>query len=223
MLDKHNVDAFRANYRAQISPIYRGGWHALAVGVIGLTALCLWSLQLDGLRGSDWLMVPLGMVLANFSEYATHRWLGHHKRRWARLFYQRHTGDHHSFFSDRKLAFETSKDWRVVLFPVYLVIAHIFTFSLPLGLLAGLLLGANAGYLLAISLLAMYLLYEVLHFSYHLPAPHWVHRAPLLRHLLHLHRLHHRRALMTERNFNLTFPLFDLLLGTYYWEPIQSG
>ena len=67
---------------------------------------------------------------------------------------------------------------------------------------------------------ATYLLYEMLHFSYHLPRDHWLHRhVPGLWRLRHLHVLHHQREHMTEINFNLTFPLTDWLLGTLRWQP----
>jgi len=38
----------------------------------------------------------------------------------------------------------------------------------------------------------------------------------------HTHVLHHKRDKMAEANFYITLPIFDLLLGTLYWQPIAE-
>jgi sterol desaturase/sphingolipid hydroxylase (fatty acid hydroxylase superfamily) len=40
--------------------------------------------------------------------------------------------------------------------------------------------------------------------------------------LRQLHVLHHKRDKMTEANFNITLPIFDLLLGSLFWLPIKK-
>ena len=105
--------------------------------------------------------------------------------------------------------------WLIVLFsigiaaPAYLVVAQV--------------VGTDAGALFAATLLAGYLTYEVFHAIEHLPPEHGVTRLPWIRQRTQLHRLHHRRSLMRDCNFNLVFPLTDWLLGTLYWEPIDAG
>ena len=85
----------------------------------------------------------------------------------------------------------------------------------PLAIALAWLAGDNAGWLWVLGVTATYLLYETLHFSYHLPEDHVVHRRlPGLRRLRALHQLHHRSEEMTRTNFNLTFPLTDWLAGT---------
>ena len=39
--------------------------------------------------------------------------------------------------------------------------------------------------------------------------------------LRHLHALHHKRDKMAEANFNITLPIFDVILGTLYWQPVD--
>ena len=68
-----------------------------------------------------------------------------------------------------------------------------------------------------------YLLYEVLHACEHLPDSNPVARLPWVRHMRHLHALHHRRDLMQERNMNIVFPLTDWLYGTLHWEPMPEA
>lgn len=75
----------------------------------------------------------------------------------------------------------------------------------------------NVAYLYAASAIFGYLFYEVMHFSYHLPAGSFVERTPGWKQLRRLHVLHHERDQMGAKNFNITLPIFDLLLNTLYW------
>jgi sterol desaturase/sphingolipid hydroxylase (fatty acid hydroxylase superfamily) len=59
-----------------------------------------------------------------------------------------------------------------------------------------------------------FLSYEWLHWSYHQPAGHWVHRVPGLRNPSLCHTLHHDPRFMIRHNFNITFPIFDRVFGT---------
>lgn len=68
----------------------------------------------------------------------------------------------------------------------------------------------------SVSLSALYfLLYEMFHFIYHLPLDSPVLRVKLLRWLSDHHTLHHDPIWMSKANFNIVFPLFDWVLGTY--------
>lgn len=79
-------------------------------------------------------------------------------------------------------------------------------------------LSANIAFLMGIGGIFGYLFYEVMHFSYHLPDGSLVEKIPVWRELRQLHNLHHRRNIMTEKNFNITLPIFDYLLKTLHWE-----
>lgn len=72
-----------------------------------------------------------------------------------------------------------------------------------------------AGMFLAVSI-GYFLLYEWLHFIYHVPAHHWIGRRRVVTKLRELHQAHHNKALMTRYNFNITFPICDYLFGTLY-------
>lgn len=189
----HDTDAFRTRYRAGISPRYSGPLHALWVACFGLTLLA-WALaRLDDVQPLEWLMLPLTLVLGNVGEYQIH----------------------HSFFTPGHMLWDSTRDWRVVLFPGWLIVVVAALIGLP-GLLAlDALVSANAGALWMAGIIATYLIYELVHFSDHLPEGHWLHRVvPGLGTMAALHRIHHDRHRMTEVNFNLTFPLTDWLLGT---------
>lgn len=210
--------AFRERYRAEIGRHYSGWLHMLSVAAIGTAVITYALAQLDQVSAKELLTLPATLLLVNFAEYWAHRFLGHRKTRLGGLFYQRHTGDHHSFFLSDAMAFRDTRDWRVVLFPTYLIIAFCLGLALPGALLLSTLLSANVAYLYVIAAIGGYLLYELLHFSYHIPAEHKAAQlfglVPGWTALRDSHCIHHRRDTMTEKNFNITFPVFDYLLGT---------
>lgn len=215
------VHTFRERYRAAISPGYNPWLHAGFVALFGLGVAAALLATAQDIGPWEWLALPLTLLFLNWGEHRIHQGLGHHKRRLGAMFYKRHTGDHHSFFEERHMPFEQARDWRVILFPAWLVLvqsagavvlwAVIRPFNPELAAVVG------AGWVLG------YLLYEVLHACEHLPDSNPVARLPWVRHMRHLHALHHRRDLMQERNMNIVFPLTDWLYGTLHWEPMPTA
>jgi sterol desaturase/sphingolipid hydroxylase (fatty acid hydroxylase superfamily) len=72
--------------------------------------------------------------------------------------------------------------------------------------------------LYAITAISGYWLYEILHFSYHLPRGSTLERVfaaiPGWKYLRLFHTVHHFRDTMHDVNFNVTIPLTDWVLGT---------
>lgn len=215
---RETTQHFRQQYRAAISPRYNPWLHGGFVLVYGLLCIGLLCSTLSQVQPLEWLAVPVALLFFNLCIYVVHRWLGHHKQRLARMFYARHTGDHHSFFAPGLMAYEGYRDWRVILFPAWLIVVHSLLFALPLWALLRLWNG-NVAALFASCTLIGYLAYEVFHACEHLPANHPLARLPWVRQMRRLHELHHRRELMQERNFNIVLPLMDWLFGTLYWQP----
>jgi hypothetical protein len=215
---------FRQQYRAGIATSYSGWVHMITVLAVGLGVIIYALFQLQSASLLEWLVFPLTMLMVNFAEYCAHRWLGHTKTQYGKLFYSRHTGDHHSFFLDHSMNYQAVRDWRVVLFPVYLIFAFLFGLILPTAYLLSELFSMNAAYIYGAAGITGYLFYEVMHFSYHTPRGHWVEKMFLVipgwAALRHLHVLHHKREKMAEINFNITLPIFDVLLGTLFWQSI---
>ena len=215
-------EKFRAKYRAGVSQSYSGILHLLTV-VFGASALIWWGVsQLVDFHWTQlWFVVAL-YVVYNWCEWASHRYWGHEKTKLFKFFYQRHTGDHHTFFVDRAMEYEMVLDWRVVIFPVALLVATTVAFSIPAGLVSWFIFGGNYGYLAFITVTCCYFAYEVLHFSYHLPRGSVTERIfrliPGWTYLRLFHTVHHNRHLMAEGNFNITLPLTDWLLGTLYFD-----
>jgi hypothetical protein len=72
----------------------------------------------------------------------------------------------------------------------------------------------NAGYILMVTIIGQYLIYETFHYCCHV-RDNWFVRTrrsstPFRRH----HTAHHNYGIMMSRNMNLTFPIADWVMGT---------
>lgn len=226
MMNLEAMTKFRDNYRNGIALGYSGWLHMLTVLLVGLGVIIYSFSQLHGVTWLEWLVFPGMMLMVNFAEYYAHRWLGHRRTRYGKLFYSRHTGEHHSFFLDHAMEYKTVRDWRVVLFPVYLIFVFIVVLILPGAYVLSELVSANTAYLYGAAGISGYIFYETMHFSYHIPQGHWAQKlflaVPGWKALRHLHVLHHKRNKMAKANFNITLPIFDYFLGTLYWQPFAE-
>ncbi len=209
--------AYRAQYRQQfIGPGYQGWLHFAFTVTMASSIVVLCAMQMHAVRPLEWLTVPLTFLYANLSEYLGHRGPMHHLRRGLRLVYERHSKQHHRFFTEREMEFESSRDFKVVLFPPLLVTFFLLAFGAPVAVLLAWLTSANIGYLFALTTAAYFLNYELLHFAYHLPRDHWVARLPAMATLRRLHTTHHNPELMAKHNFNISYPLWDWVFGTLH-------
>lgn len=218
---RQTTEAFRARYRADIHPLYNPWLHGTFVLLFGLLAIGgFWS-TVHQVQPLEWLAVPLTLLFFNFGVYVVHRHLGHHKKSLARMFYARHAGDHHSFFTPGHMTYDSARDWRVILFPAWLIVLHTLVITGPAWWLLA-QINSNVAGLFGGCMVLGYLTYEVFHACEHLPPGNPVTRLPWIRQMRRLHELHHRRELMQERNFNIVLPLMDYLFDTLYWEPEQA-
>lgn len=215
---RQTTEAFRSRYRAAIHPLYNPWLHGFFVLAFGMLAIALFWRSVHSVSWLQWLTVPLTLLLFNFGVYMVHRHLGHHKKPFAKMFYARHAGDHHSFFTPGHMAYDSARDWRVILFPAWLIVIHTLVIALPLWWLLA-QLNANVAGLFGASMVLGYLLYEAFHACEHLPPQNPLTRLPWIRQMRRLHELHHRRERMQTRNFNIVLPLMDYLFGTLYDEP----
>jgi hypothetical protein len=219
---RQTTEAFRSRYRADIHPLYNPWLHGIFVLLFGMVAIAIFWSPVHQVRPLQWLAVPLTLLAFSFGVYMVHRHLGHHKKAFARMFYARHAGDHHSFFAPGHMTYDSARDWRVILFPAWLIVLHTLVITLPLWWLLN-QFDANVAGLVGGCMVLGYLAYEVFHACEHLPPHNPLTRLPWIRQMRRLHELHHRREMMQERNFNIVFPLMDYLFGTLFWEPEQAA
>lgn len=214
----YDTDRFRADYRAAIHPAYRAWVHAGFVFLFAIGAFGYFVSRIESLEPIHLLAIPLTLVFFNWGEFTVHRSFGHRKHPLGKLFYRRHTGDHHSFFVSARMPYEEARDFRVVLFPAWLIVLYTGLLAFPAYCVVG-LVDRSLGALVAATLLFGYLTYEFFHTTQHLPDSNPLTRLPGVRQMRRLHQIHHRRSVMQSKNFNLTFPLMDVLHGTLQWEP----
>ena len=208
---------YRAQYREQfIGPRYNGWAHfAFTVSAtIALMALCVYKLH--NVQPLEWLAIPLTFIYANFAEYFGHRGPMHHPRPGLGKVFERHTRQHHRFFTATTMAFDNARDFKAVLFPPVLVLFFLLAFGTPVALLLSWAVSANVAWLFALTGTAYFLNYELLHFSYHLPAESTLARLPGMAALRRHHTLHHDPSLMAHYHFNITYPIADWIMGTLH-------
>jgi hypothetical protein len=217
--EAERTEAFRAGYRRdEIGPAYRGWLHFAFTTVGSLAAIAFAISQLSAVTPLEWLTVPASFFIANFGEYFGHRGPMHHRRRGLGLLHHRHTMQHHRFFTERTMECDTSRDFKMVLFPPVLLLFFIGGLALPIGLVLFAVFSANVGWLFAATAIAYFLSYEWLHFSYHQPPDSFVGRLPFVPTLRRHHAVHHDPARMQRWNFNITFPIADRVMGTSWRE-----
>lgn len=218
-METDNTIKFRNEYRAsEIGKHYSGKLHFwfTTIWCLALIFVCIYFIQKP--EWKEWLIIPLGFLYINFVEYIGHKGPMHHRGKLLEKVFIRHSLQHHRFFTYDHFSFDTSKDVKAVLFPPVLLLFFFFGFTVPVAALFYFIWSLNAALLFVVTVFSYYLNYEWLHFIYHLPDAHFVARLPLIRSLRKLHHVHHDSKLMTRYNFNITYPIFDILFGTYYKE-----
>ena len=205
--------AFRQSYRAQIARHYYGLAHVAMIFAIGVGVLAYAVPHIHAVAPLEWLVVPAVFMIANIFEWWIHRYVMHRPRKWAMGIYRRHTLAHHVFFTDDEPSFETTRDFRIVFFPPYALVAFVLTASAGGALLAR-LWSSNAGWLTVATATAMYLNYELFHYCCHVKDDRIVRHIPFINTIRRHHIAHHDPATMMRVNMNLTYPIADWMFGT---------
>jgi hypothetical protein len=205
--------AFRANFRAQIARAYDGWLHVALIAAIGGAAIFYAVRQVHAPAWYEWLVIPVAFCIANTFEWWIHRFVMHRPVPGLMGIYKRHTLAHHQFFTEHEPTFDDSRDFRIVFFPPYALVAFIAGSAPAAALLIALGL-PNAGWLLLATNVALYLNYELFHYCCHVKDDRIVRHIPLVNSIRRHHIAHHNTAIMMERNFNLTYPIADWFFGT---------
>ncbi len=214
-----SVNEARAAFRERhVSPDYSGPRHLATTIAVSLSVGLLCIVMLENVRPLEWLTVPLTFLYANLSEYLGHRGPMHHRKRFISAVFQRHSVEHHAFFTDEAATFDSTRDYKAVLFPPVLLLFFIGCFAMPVGAVLYFLISSNVAFLFVLTSVLYFLNYELLHFAYHSDPQTRIGRLPFMAGLRRHHIRHHNRQLMTRYNFNITYPICDRLFGTLYQE-----
>ena len=167
-------------------------------------------------RATDWLGLPVFLVIANFIEWMVHRNPMHRPLR-PRLLYKNHAQLHHLAFTDANMVIDRTTDLGLIMMPWYTMLG-LFLVASPVMVIAGVLRGPGLAGVFLLGAVAYFLCYETLHALYHLPDATLdragIGRVRAFRRLQAHHRHHHILGRMAAVNFNVTFPLMDRLFGT---------
>src|SRR6056297_1453310 len=207
--------AYRPEYRERYVPAgYSGARHLAFIVAFCTVGIILGVVLLDEVRPLEWLAVPLTFLYANLAEYLGHRYVMHRRRPGVGMIYERHTLQHHRFFTHRAMRYDSSDDFKAVLFPPLLMVFFAVAFALPAGLLLAWLFSPNVAWLFVITAIGYYGSYEILHFAYHQEEDSPILRLPGVKRMRRLHLDHHDPAVMQRGNFNITWPICDVVFGT---------
>lgn len=209
------TDTFRQRYREEnIGRAYSGKLHFVFITLwcVAGISVCMYYVSNPTLK--QLLVIPLTFLYTNFFEYIGHRYPMHHRYQALKAVFKRHTMQHHHFFTNEQMNCDTVNDFKIILFPPVLLIFFSVFFVLPVFGLIYYLFSMNAALLYVATTLLYYLNYEWLHLAYHLPETSWVYKIPGLKLLRRLHHNHHNLKEMDKYNFNISYPVFDLVFGT---------
>ena len=205
---------FREKYVAEISPWYNGLVHSGVMYAAGIAAIWWCASHMQGATW-EWLFVIPVAIAGNFGEWAMHKYLMHRLRDVyaLRAIYDRHTRNHHQYFTDNDSTIHTVKEFRIVFFP-WRVLAVLAIGGGAIAWLVAQVVNANAGYVVFITMIGHYMVYETLHFFCHVPDNWFVRNMPFVNTIRRHHIAHHNMGIMMHVNMNLTFPIADWALGT---------
>ncbi len=205
---------FRNQYVAAISPWYNGILHVAVMYGLGLAAIAWCVSRMDGARW-EWLLVLPVALAGNFVEWGMHRYVMHRLRDVfaLRAIYDRHTRQHHQYFTDGDPTIHSIKEFRIVFFP-WRVLAVLAVAGGLLGWATAQVLNANAGYVVFVTMIGHYMVYETFHLCCHVPENAFVRHMPLVNTIRRHHAAHHNLGIMMHLNMNLTFPVADWFMNT---------
>jgi len=205
---------FREKYLSEISPWYHGFVHIGVMYAAGIGAIW-WCVSRMQNPTWEWLLIVPVAIAGNFAEWGMHQHIMHRLRDIfaVRAIYDRHTRQHHQYFTDNDPTISTVKEFRIVFFPWRVLIVLAVAGGL-LGYITGQVLNPNAGYVVFITMIGHYMVYETFHFCCHVPDNGFVRHMPFINTIRRHHAAHHNMGIMMHCNMNLTFPIADWALGT---------
>ncbi len=158
---------FREQYRAAISRWYSGWVHIGVMYAAGIAAICTASASCRT-RSWEWLLLIPVLIAGNFVEWSMHKFVMHRLIDVfaLRAIYDRHTRQHHQYFTDNDATINSIREFRIVFFP-WRVLIVLAVFGLLFSWIASVLINPNAGYIVFIGMMGHYMVYETFHFCCH--------------------------------------------------------
>ena len=178
-------------------------WGAVTWAFSGLSQVTWW----------EWLFLPIIFLTLNYGEYYLHQGPMHQASKGSRLLFNRHTRQHHRYFTHETMDIEDSREAYLILFPPWAIIMLLLFASLA-GWIVSLFSTDNIALLFFGSLMSYYIIYEWMHLICHLQGKGILAGNSVVTRISSHHTRHHNPAVMTKGNFNFAFPVFDWLFKT---------
>ena len=215
MTEKQRI--FREEYKQNIAKWYSGWGHLLSIYIPGIMVITFCIKQIENPTFFEILIFFPILVIYNFNEWWIHKNAMHRPVKIAggalMPVFHRHVHQHHQYFTSKRMTYDASREWRIVLFPPYALLLFIVG-TAPLAFALGHLWTANAGFILMLATPFYYLNYETFHLCCHVRENWFVRHCPLVNTIRRHHAAHHSQQIMMERNMNLTYPIADWYMGT---------
>ena len=128
--------AFRQEYRSRIMGWYDGYFHIVIIYAMGAAAFYIYLQHIQNVTWKEWLTVPATFLFTNLFEWAVHKYIMHRPVKGFMGIYKRHTLAHHQFFTDAEPTIDNYRDFRIVFFPPYALVAFMAISLVPAGILA---------------------------------------------------------------------------------------
>lgn len=207
-------ERFRAEYKSQISPLYNGLLHIGVMYAVGISLIYYCFNQLDNPTWA-WLTIIPVAIAGNFVEWAMHKYVLHRLIDVfaLRAIYDRHTRQHHQYFTDTEYTIDTTKEFRIVFFP-WRVLTVLGVAGTLFAYIATQIFNPNVGYILFMTMVGHYLIYETFHYCCHVHENWFVRNMPFINTIRRHHAAHHNLGIMMHKNMNLSFPIADWAMGT---------
>ena len=189
--------------------------HAFIPSFIGLAIIVFSIFLIKEISIVSLVSIPITLFLLFGFEWIAHKHILHTRRPLLGQIYELHELSHHIIYTDKQMAIQEKKELYYIMMPPYAIVL-VFCLISPLIFGMAAIFSLNVACLILITAMFFFLSYEWLHFSYHQPANSWIGRNRIIKALRRLHRRHHNPKLMKHWNFNVTIPVFDWILGTYW-------
>ena len=205
---------FREKYVGQISPFYNGLVHIGVMYAVGISLIYYCISNLHDVTW-EWMVIIPVAIAGNFVEWAMHKYVMHRLIDVfaLRAIYDRHTRQHHQYFTDTDYTIDTVKEFRIVFFP-WRVLIVLGVFGTFLGYAASKIFNPNVGYFVFMTMVGHYLIYETFHYCCHIKENWFVRNMPFINTIRRHHAAHHNLGIMMHKNMNLSFPIADWVMGT---------
>ncbi|MDC1312072.1 fatty acid hydroxylase family protein [Burkholderiales bacterium] len=208
---------FREKYKRSIAKWYSGWGHLLSIYIPGIAVIGFCIAQIKNPTWTEiFFLLPI-LLIYNFNEWWIHKNAMHKpvKGFGGALLpvFHRHVQQHHQYFTSKRMTYDSSREWRIVLFPPYALLIFLLG-TASMALIIGYLWTPNAGYMLMLSTPFYYLNYETFHLCCHVQENWFVRHCPLINTIRRHHAAHHSHHIMMERNMNLTYPIADWYMRT---------